>query len=89
MIYDVSTNSNYIPLVVRTSQPASKYRIPFRNMGSQDAEIDFTFVKVNEDMREGEINMTEFLDFYCVPNSLKIGSNGQAGILNVLIKSKF
>jgi hypothetical protein len=34
-----------IPLVVKKGQSTQKFRIPFKNSGAQDLDIDFTFAK--------------------------------------------
>jgi hypothetical protein len=34
-----------IPLVVKKGQSCQKFRIPFKNNGAQDLDIDFTFAK--------------------------------------------
>lgn len=38
-------NEKVIPLVVKKGQNNQKFRIPFKNIGPQDLDIDFTFVK--------------------------------------------
>jgi hypothetical protein len=38
-------NEKVIPLVVKKGQSCQKFRIPFKNCGAQDLEIDFTFAK--------------------------------------------
>lgn len=38
-------NEKVVPLVVKKGQTGQKFRIPFKNSGSQDLEIDFTFAK--------------------------------------------
>ena len=38
-------NEKVVPLVIKKGQSCQKFRLPFKNTGSQDLEIDFTFVK--------------------------------------------
>lgn len=38
-------NEKVIPLVVKKGQSTQKFRIPFKNNGPQDLDIDFTFAK--------------------------------------------
>ena len=38
-------NEKVIPLVVKKGQSCQKFRIPFKNNGLQDLEIDFSFAK--------------------------------------------
>ena len=40
-------NEKVIPLVVKKGQSNQKFRLPFKNNGPQDLEIDFTFVKAS------------------------------------------
>jgi hypothetical protein len=46
-LYHNDTESKIIPLGVKKSQPTQKFRIPFKNTSlSQDADVEFTFVKL-------------------------------------------
>lgn len=40
-------NEKVIPLVVKKGVNNQKFRIPFKNNGPQDLDIDFTFVKAS------------------------------------------
>lgn len=40
-------NEKVIPIVVKKGQSNQKFRIPFKNCGPQDLEIDFTFIKTS------------------------------------------
>ncbi len=44
-------NEKVIPLVVKKGQSNQKFRIPFKNTGPQDLDIDFTFVKTSAVIR--------------------------------------
>ena len=80
---------NMIPIGVKKSGAQQKFRIPFRNLSTnQDGDFDFTFVKVSpkrqEDQNEDE-DLTNCLEFYCQPGNMKIAAQ-QQGFLNALIK---
>jgi hypothetical protein len=38
-------NEKIVPLVIKKGQSCQKFRLPFKNTGAQDLELDFTFVK--------------------------------------------
>lgn len=38
-------NERIIPLVVKKGQAGQKFRIPFKNNGPQDLDLEFTFAK--------------------------------------------
>lgn len=38
-------NEKIVPLVIKKGQSCQKFRLPFKNTGAQDFELDFTFVK--------------------------------------------
>jgi hypothetical protein len=38
-------NEKVVPIVIKKGQQGQKFRIPFKNDGPQDLEIDFTFAK--------------------------------------------
>ena len=40
-------NEKVIPLVVKKGVNNQKFRIPFKNTGPQDLDVDFTFVKAS------------------------------------------
>jgi hypothetical protein len=71
------SNCDMIPLGVKKSGAQQKFRVPFRNLSStQDADFDFTFVKVNhnkgEDCNEEEEDLGPYLEFYLQPGNMKI-----------------
>lgn len=91
-LYHNESESKIISLGVKRSQAAQKFRIPFKNTcPTQDADIEFTFVKLppssgyQEEEEDKALDPLQYLEFYCQPNLLKIGAGSQ-GILNVLIK---
>jgi len=46
---------------------------------SQDADIEFTFVKTpkgsSSDGQEDQIDLQKYLEFYCQPSALKVAAN--------------
>lgn len=40
-----SLGEKVVPLVLKKGQSCQKFRIPFKNIGAQDLDIDFTFAK--------------------------------------------
>ena len=83
-VFDVSTKQNIVPLALKPSSGTQKFRIPFKNNGSKDIEADFSFVKIGEN-KEGEFSMNEYLEFFCMPGTLKLAAK-TASILNVMVK---
>lgn len=83
-VYDVATKQNKVPIALKPSSGTQKFRIPFKNNGSKDVEADFSFVKIGEN-KEGEFSMNEYLEFFCMPGTLKIAAKSTS-ILNVMVK---
>ena len=71
---------NVVPIVLHSVAPSHKLRIPFKNNGKMELDVDFNFMK-----NEGSF-MSNY-DYFCIPNQLKIPGNGGVGILNILIKN--
>jgi hypothetical protein len=40
-----SCKEKMIPLIVKKGVPGQKFRLPFKNTGNQDLELEFTFSK--------------------------------------------
>ncbi len=79
-LFHEGSESKMIPLCVKKNQAQQKFRIPFKNMSlSQDADIEFTFVKTpkgsSSDGQEDEIDLQKYLEFYCQPSALKVAAN--------------
>lgn len=85
-VYDINTKQNKVPLALKPTSGTQKFRIQFRNNGSKELEADFSFVKIGEN-KEGEFSMNEYLEFFCMPGTLKIPPK-TTSILNVMIKVK-
>ena len=83
-VYDINTKQNKVPLALKPTSGTQKFRIQFRNNGSKEVEADFSFVKIGE-QREGEFSMNEYLEFFCMPGTLKIPAK-TTSILNVMVK---
>lgn len=74
-LYHHESESKIIPIGVKRSAPTQKFRVPFKNTSpNQDAEIEFTFVKLPKSQRpnldleeedECEVDLNQYLDFYC------------------------
>lgn len=93
-------NEKVIPLVVKKGVNNQKFRIPFKNVGPQDLDVDFTFVKtsavINGPLQRSNSNIDENanrpqaqspIEFSAVPSNMKIPANGTA-ILNIGAKLK-
>jgi hypothetical protein len=88
-----------IPLVVKKGQSCQKFRIPFKNNGAQDLEIDFTFSKTsavicgpNSQNSSGDDSTKNTLtqspiEFVAMPSNIKIPANSSS-ILNIAAKLK-
>lgn len=92
-----------IPLVVKKGQSCQKFRIPFKNNGAQDIEIDFTFSKQSavicgpqgsnsqnssgEDSSKNNTLTQSPIEFVAMPSNVKIPANSSA-ILNIAAKLK-
>ena len=73
----VSNDIATIPLAVKKAVGAQRYRIPFKNTGKIDLELEFSFLKIEH---------APGIDYFCIPNIMKIQA-GTTGILSVLIKN--
>lgn len=91
-------NEKVIPLVVKKGQNGQKFRIPFKNNGPQDLDIDFTFVKQsaviqgpntgkNSPAEDSKALTQSPIEFGAMPNNLKVAANSTA-ILNIVAKLK-
>ncbi len=80
-----------VPLAIKKAQNGQKYRIPFKNTGPQDLEIEFTFMKtstaITKPLDENGKPALSPIEFTPLPSTLKIPQNG-VGILNVAAKLK-
>lgn len=86
-------------MAIKKQDGQQKFRIPFKNTNLRvDSDVDFTFIKMpksqNKDReeeadgeanKEPEKNITDYLEFFCQPSSLKL-NGGQQGLLNVIVK---
>jgi len=80
-----------IPIALKRSSGCQKFRVPFRNEGSCEQEVEFSFIKVGEGgnaLQPNEFSMNEVLEFYCMPGSLKIPKNSNQ-IMSMLIKVNY
>jgi len=82
-----------IPIAIKKGQPNQKFRIPFKNTGPSEVEVDFSFLKQSyviyrpEDESEEKRPETSPCDLQCVPASAKIPSGGNA-IVTITAKLK-
>ena len=53
------------------------------NKSAKDLDIEFSFVKIAEKIEE--VSMNEYLEFFCMPGTLKI-NQAATGILSVMVK---
>ena len=83
-VYDTETKQNKVPIALKPVSGTQKFRIQFQNNGSKEVEADFSFVKIGEN-KEGEFSMNEYLEFFCMPGTLKIPPK-TVSILNVMVK---
>lgn len=83
-VYQVANKHNVVPIALKPTSGTQKFRIPFKNNGSKEIEADFSFVKIGENT-DGEFSMNEYLDFFCMPGTLKLQPK-TANILNVMVK---
>jgi len=70
-----------LPLAIKRSPACQKFRIPFKNNGDQDVEVEFSFLKTGDSQDEAK----EKVEFYCVPSNMKIPADSSV-MLNVLVK---
>ena len=88
ILTETQEGQKIIPVALKRQGGCQKFRVPFRNEGSQDAEVEFSFIKVGENpevLAENEFSMNEVLEFYCMPGTLKIAKDTNQ-ILSMLIK---
>lgn len=90
-----------IPLVVKKGQSNQKFRIPFKNTGPQELDVEFTFVKTSAVIKgplqrcnstgSDDVRTPSFvqspIEFQAVPSTMKVAANG-AAILNISAKLK-
>ena len=89
-------------MVVKKGQQGQKFRIPFKNNGPQELDIDFTFAKQsavivgpemkNRDSEGNDENLAKAalmspIEFAAMPSNAKIPPGGSA-ILNIAAKLK-
>ncbi len=90
-MYVSSLKEKIIPLAIKKGQTGQKYRIPFKNTGPQELELEFTFMKTSTSVyRPSDPNgkpPTSPIEFSPLPSTLKVPAN-QTGILNVAAKLK-
>ena len=82
-------NERVIPLAIKKGQGGQKLRIPFKNNGPSEVEVEFSFVKqtaVIKGPQTGQLTQSP-VEFSAVPNTIKIASNSSA-ILNIVAKLK-
>lgn len=85
-LHHEESDCKIIPLCVKQTQSSQKFRIPFKNSSAtQEAEFEFTFVKLPQSDGNDDASAIQCLEFYCQPSNMKMAS-GQQGFLNVLIK---
>jgi len=70
-----------LPLAIKRTPACQKFRIPFKNNGDQDVEVEFSFLKTGDSQDETR----EKVEFHCVPSSMKIPADSST-MLNVLVK---
>ena len=92
-------NEKVIPVVVKKGLSNQKFRIPFKNSGSQDLDIDFMFAKTTavivgpvqgsgeDSSKSSSVTNPSPIEFSAVPSNVKISANSQ-GILNIGAKLK-
>lgn len=83
-VFDINTKNNKVPLALKPASGTQKFRIQFKNDGLKEIEADFSFVKIGED-KKGEFSMNNYLEFYCMPGTLKIPPK-TVTVLSVMIK---
>ena len=83
-VLDAHASRKVVPIAIKQIGGTQKFRIPFKNDSAKDLDIEFSFVKIGE-KKEEEISMNEYLEFFCMPGTLKIASDS-TGILSVMVK---
>ena len=83
-MFNHDLQEHVIPLAIKKSGGSQKFRIPFKDVSNvTEADIDFNFIKVNNTTEDQSV--LECLEFFCMPNNLKLTGNTQ-GVLNVMVK---
>lgn len=83
-VLDAHAGKKVVPIAIKQIGGTQKFRIPFKNESAKDLDIEFSFVKIGE-RKDEEISMNEYLEFFCMPGTLKIASES-TGILSVMVK---
>lgn len=83
-VFDARAGQRLIPIALKQVGGTQKFRIPFKNESAKELDIEYSFVKIGEKW-ENEISMNEYLEFFCMPGTLKIGADA-TGILSVMVK---
>lgn len=76
-----------VPIALKQQSGTQKFRIPFKNCSKKEADVEFSFIKISEANSniENEFSMNEYLEFYCMPGTLKLAADA-SGIMNVMVK---
>jgi hypothetical protein len=69
-VFDSHSQKRIIPIALKQAPGTQKFRIPFINKSAKDLDIEFSFVKIAE--KREEVSMNEYLEFFCMPGTLKI-----------------
>ena len=91
ILTETSEGHKIIPVALKKASGCQKFRVPFKNEGCSDQEVEFSFIKVGENasaLMENEFSMNEVLEFYCMPGTLKL-AKAQSQILSMLIKVNY
>ena len=91
ILKETQEGQKIIPVALKRQTGCQKFRVPFRNEGSSEQEVEFSFIKVSEGaeaLLPGEFSLNEVLEFYCMPGTLKIPKNSNM-ILSMLIKVNY
>jgi len=95
-------NQKVVPIVIKKGQSCQKFRIPFKNNGPQDLDVDFSFAKQSAvvcgplvrsdssssgDEKKASVVGSSPIEFVAMPANVKVPSNGTA-ILNIAAKLK-
>ncbi len=91
ILTETEEGQKIIPVALKRQSGCQKFRVPFRNEGSSENEVEFSFIKVGENpdaLLPNEYSMNEVLEFYCMPGTLKIAKNSNQ-ILSMLIKVNY
>lgn len=83
----IDGDQSVIPLAIKRQGGQQKFRIPFKNNGSQDVEIDFSFAGPSTSTSDQDLHLEDYFEFTCVPTSLKMAA-AQNGVLNLMVRAK-